>query len=137
MTNETPNERRDRREIDEIVRHSTERAEALFPKRLTSWKMRLALFIVGFLIVGNSALNIVNTAILSRATACQKQQSKTLTALRTNNQAATTNWINGVSDRIAKKTLTAAQIEVLRVQYNKQVADNNAQIDRVIAVKCS
>jgi hypothetical protein len=127
----------DRKELDEIVRHSTERAESMYPKRIVSWRMRIVFTIVGVLLVGNSVLNIVDTTILSKATACQKQQSKTITALRNSNQVATTTWINTISNDIKNKKLTALEIEKARIAYNKQVADNNAQISQAVSIKCN
>lgn len=129
-------DRQDRHELDDIVAHSTAQAEALYPKRMGSWRVRIIMVIVGVLIVGNLVLNVIDTAILSRSTACQKQQGKTLTALRSSNQAATSVWINSVSDQIKAKKLTGPGIEELRQQYNRQLAKNNAEIDRVSAIKC-
>ena len=122
--------------IEEIVRHSTEKAESLFPKRPISLRMKIVLLFLAAIVVASGVLSIVNTAISSQVRSCQTSQNQQITALRNSNTSATSTWINDVTNSLSEGKISVALLNQLRNQYNAQVSANSATIDKIHATKC-
>jgi hypothetical protein len=123
-------------ELERIVRHSTEQAEAMYPKRALSIKAKIALFISGFLIVGNSVLGIVDTAILSQQGACKKQADTQLAVVRNQDQHVVDQWVNNVTDQILAGKITVGQLDQIRNEYNANRKSNDEARAKLTATSC-
>lgn len=124
------------RELEEIIHSSTAKAEALFPKREMGIKARLSVGFIGLVLTLNAVLGVINSYGISQARACQSSQSAQLTALRSNNQTAGSDWIDGVTNSIVSGKFNLTQLKALRKDYHDTVDKNNRAIDAVRSVKC-
>jgi hypothetical protein len=123
-------------ELDRIVKHATEQAEAQFPKRSMSIKAKITILIAGLLLVANSAIGAIDTSVLIQQRACQVQQTKELQTIRNQDQVVVDNWVNNVTDQILKGKVTPAQLNQIRNDYNLARMSNNVARTQLDATNC-
>lgn len=110
-------------ELDEIVRTSTDRAEALFPPKRTSPLVKVVQVAGSVLLIFTIVLSLVNTVLVQRTNACQKTYSARSVVIASDDRAAVDAVLNG-TNKLQTETEAAIKknpADIVQIQKASQV----------------